>query len=299
MKAMRACARVAVVLALVLGVMMVPATAEAAVTVKAGGTRVGYYDTGGISGGIGQSEQVPPITTAGGTAILITDPTAAQLSGIDVLFAQNGRFTDVGSEWLSRAADVAAWVSGGGVLIMHDRWVNAGISIPGSRGISFVRNTDTFSRDIDVNNSSTRVTNGPGGIVTNTTLDTTNGPVSSNGYVAAATLPGGAVNPLVRGDTGGGGGDAVGIGSAPASLRPVGVGPLAARSSEVVTTCYAVGSGRVIYSTINLAYYLDSNDVNFRTIYAPNVVKWGMEGACAGGFRFPFPLLGLVDPLGG
>lgn len=237
--------------------------------------QVGYYD---MSAGQGASNQVPSIEAAGGTPVLITDPTAAQLSGLDALVVQNPSNGSFGSEYTSRLADIAAAVNGGMSLIFHDRFVTGANSVlPGGGGITTVRDF-TYGANIDVAVSSTTVTNGPGGIVGPTTLD--GGNSSSHGYVDASTLPAGAITPLVRGD--GVGGTVNGPTSAdgfPTPKRDVQAdNPV---TNEGVTTCYPHGAGHVLYSTIPLDFYLSGSN-NFSNIYAPNAVAWGMEG-CGGG----------------
>lgn len=56
--------------------------------------------------------------------------------------------------------------------------------------------------------------------------------------------------------------------------------------SEIVTMCYGFGAGAVVYSTIPLDFYLNGDGPqpvsdNLRLIYAPNVVAYGLAGACA------------------
>ena len=97
------------------------------------------------------------------------------------------------------------------------------------------------SADIDVLDDTTLVTDGPGGIVDNTTLD--GGNLSDHGYSVAASLPGTAALILTRAD-----------------------------QTQIVTFGYQFGAGSVIYSTIPLDYYLDGNaPLTFNDIYAPNV----------------------------
>ncbi len=56
---------------------------------------IGYYD---MSGGQGNPNQEPPILIAGETPVLLTDLTAADLLGIDVLFVQNPSNSSYGFE---------------------------------------------------------------------------------------------------------------------------------------------------------------------------------------------------------
>ncbi len=81
---------------------------------------VGYYDMGL---GQGNNNQVQPIQQAGHTALLLNDLTAADLTGVDVLFVQNPSNADYGAEYLTRLGPIADFVASGKVLILHDRWV--------------------------------------------------------------------------------------------------------------------------------------------------------------------------------
>jgi hypothetical protein len=89
-----------------------------------GGTRVpgagvvGYYD---MSAARGLSYAVPPIQAAGGTPVLIDDPSVAELANLDVLFVFNTSSFSYGSGYLSRLADIAAAVRNGMVLVIHAR----------------------------------------------------------------------------------------------------------------------------------------------------------------------------------
>src|SRR5687768_5165860 len=69
---------------------------------------VGYYD---MLAGQGVPSQVAPITAAGHTAVLLTDLTAADLAGIDVLFVQNPDNAGYGAEYLSRLDSIQSAVS--------------------------------------------------------------------------------------------------------------------------------------------------------------------------------------------
>ncbi len=226
------------------------------------GAQVGYYD---MSAGQGNSNQVASIQAAGHTAVNITDPTSSQLAGVDVLYAQNPSNGSNGSEYLSRRNDIFNWVAGGGTLIVHDRYVTEGgelvpscvrfitINIPIFGQITipvpcnFVRNFDRGA-DINVQTAST-VSNGPGGVVNNATLD--GGNSSNHGYVS----------------------DTIGT-----VLLNNGI------SGQAVTFTYGHGAGNVIYSTIPLDFYLPGNSpLNFRNIYAPNVVHYGAQLAGATG----------------
>ena len=228
--------------------------AAAGHTLALHGATVGYYR---ITSGAGVADQVGPITAAGETAVQLTNLTAADLAGINVLFIDNpsnGSYAGGGGEFLANQAAIAAFVSAGGYMVFHDRFVTpAETVLPG--GASFdIRRDFGDPRDINVRDGSTLVTNGPGGIVTNTTLD--GGTASSHGFAVVGTLPGDAALILTRSDP-----------------------------DELVTFSYCFGGGGVVYSSIPLDFYLmgfgppvvRSNMVN---IYAPNTVAYAAEGFC-------------------
>ena len=213
-----------------------------------GVANVGYYDA---TDGQGDSSQAGAIQAAGHNAINVTTPNAAALQGLNVLFLQIESNTAYGSEFLSNLGAIHNAVAAGMTLIIHDRFVeNAESILPGSSGFNIVRSF-TDDSNIDVLDPSSTVTNGPGGVVDNSTLD--GGNSSSHGFAIEGTLPDDAELILSTGD-----------------------------ASNIVTFSYGFGAGNVIYSTIPLDFYLDGLgpaqvSSNFRDIYAPNVVDYGAE----------------------
>ncbi len=206
---------------------------------------VGYYD---MDLGEGNANQVEPITTAGHTAVNITDPTTAQLAAVDVLFVQNPDNGAFGAEYVSRLADIQAFVSAGGGLIIHDRYVEDAESIlPDSEGFDIIRGFGNGTQ-IDVLNDTTLVTNGPGGVIDDTSLD--GGNSSNHGFAVTGSLPLDAARILSTSDP-----------------------------DQIVTFSYGHGAGCVVYSSIPLDFYL-GGDNPFDAIYAPNVVAYGAAG-CA------------------
>jgi hypothetical protein len=186
------------------------------------------------------------IAASGNTSVQLSDLTAADLAGIDVLWILNGDNSGVDGNVSGNQAAITAFINGGGVLSFHDRHVNGGTSastyIPGAGGVTFVRDfTDSANIDVLVSNT---VTNGPGGVINNTSLD--GGTSSSHGYALLATLPGGATGVFSQGDP-----------------------------THIVDFYFCLGAGDVYYSTIPLDFYLlgsgpsgvQSNMVN---IYAVN-----------------------------
>lgn len=207
---------------------------------------VGYYDMGL---GQGHPAQVAPITAAGHTAVELFDLTAADLAGIDVLFVQNANNAGYGDEYLARLADVQAAVAGGLTLVIHDRCVDsAELILPGGSGFTVVRSS-ADARDVNVLDDTTLATHGPGGVVSDASLD--GGNDSDHGYALASSLPADAVGILTTGDP-----------------------------THLVTFSYRYGFGNVVYSSIPLDYYLANRGANptaMAAVYAPNVVAYAVD----------------------
>ena len=207
---------------------------------------VGYYDMGGFGQGV--STQVQPILTSGNTAVQLFNLTAGDLAGIDVLFIQNPNNAGYHSEYLNNIAAIRAAVNAGMTLIIHDRFVDGAETIlPGGSGFNIVRNF-TDAANINVRDNSTLLTNGPGGVITNSTLD--GGNFSDHGFAFAGSLPANARLILTTGDP-----------------------------THIVTFSYTYGFGNVVYSSIPLDAYLSSNNTPtaMKTVYAPNVVAYGVD----------------------
>ncbi len=137
------------------------------------------------------------------------------------------------------------WIATGGVIVFHAREVgDAETILPGSPGNILRDFADPAN--IQIVDDTTEVTNGPGGVLTNTSLD--GGNSSSHGYVAAATIPPGARGILSRGNP-----------------------------AELVLYAYPFGRGWVVYSTMPLDFYLGqggSPAAAFTNVYAPNVLAF-------------------------
>jgi hypothetical protein len=126
-------------------------------------------------------------------------------------------------------ATVATFVARGGILSYHDTYVSErdgrssqnNALLPGAAGIQFIR--DPRAGGLDIVNGRTLVTNGPGGELTDTSLDA----LVSVGFVPVDTIPAGGV-------------------------------PILSRSNpdEIVDFFYHFGGGIVYYSTIPLFDYL-------------------------------------------
>ena len=205
---------------------------------------VGYYD---LLLGTGRVEQATPIQFIGETAINITDIATVDYNTFDMLFVQNpssgsliGPYIDQTN--LDRVAD---FVSNGGVLIFHDRHVTTTASIlPGVPG-TFTQDIGSTRTEFEVVNDNTHVAQGPGGIITDTNLESANS--LSFGFVDATSTPRGAQGYLSRND-----------------------------SNHWISYAYPVDQGWVIYSSIPLDFYLIAgNPEIMRATYAPNILAQG------------------------
>src|SRR5262245_60129159 len=204
---------------------------------------VGYYD---MSLGQGNANQVYPIQHAGQTPVLLTDLTAADLAGVDVLFVQNPDNDKYGAEFLSRLPDIIASVASGKTLILHDRFVDLAETIlPGGGTFDIRRNFDDPNNINVLPPANSILIQGPGGTVTSGNLD--GGGFSSHGYAIASSLPTGAKLLLSTGNP-----------------------------TNIVDFSYLYGNGYVLYSTIPLDYQLQFGGA-FRDIYAVNAVAYGVD----------------------
>ena len=226
-----------------------PAAARAPIEMARvpGARQVGYYDMAAFSG---QDYEVAPIVAGGGTAINITDPNAAALANLNVFWVHNPDNGGFGGGYVARLTDIAAAVQTGMVLVIHDRAVaNAAAILPNGASFGIFRNFDEGA-DVNIRDGSTQVTAG----LDNASLD--GGNFSDHGFASDVTLPAGAK--LILSST---------------------------SNNRIVTFCYPVGQGSVIYSTIPLDFYLagfgnSQPRDNLINIYAPNVVKYALAGAC-------------------
>ncbi len=176
--------------------------------------------------GAGNASQVASIDVAGLTPINIFNLSAGELADIGILVIQNPSNFAYGAEFLTQLAIIHQAVEDGLILIIHDRFVSdAETILPGSSGFQIIRNDGTDTASIELLNNAHPIASGPGGAVTDTSLD--GGTLSSHGFAIAGTLPEGADLILSR------------------------TSPL-----DIVTFEYAFGLGHVVYSTIPLDFYL-------------------------------------------
>ena len=180
------------------------------------------------------------ITASGNTPLALTGLAAGNLAGIADLWIMNPSNDSYGAILTGNLGAISNFVQAGGVLSFNDRRVTeAATVLPGGGGISFTRLLGT---DINVVTAGTLVTNGPGGVINNTTLD--GGNFSDHGFATIGSLPGGSIAIFNNGTTG-----------------------------NIVDFVYGFGSGRVYYSTIPIDFYLGSSN-NFHDIYAPNELAY-------------------------
>jgi hypothetical protein len=224
---------------------IVLALAMTVLSVGAASAQVGYFSDNPGSYPTLQNA----IATAGQVGVQLNDLTAADLAGIRVLDILNSNNAGYPAQVTNNLAAINAFVAGGGVLSFSDRGIgnNTQAVIPGAALINFVRDF-TDDATINVINSSTLVTNGPGGVLVSGSLS--GGTSSSHGYVTAASIPAGGVGILSQTDP-----------------------------THVVDFYYPFGAGWVYYSSMPLDYYLSGNGPdpprsNFNLIYAPNEIAF-------------------------
>jgi hypothetical protein len=200
---------------------------------------IGYYE---MFSGEGIDRQRTPILASGNTPVLLDTLSAAELAGVQVIYVENPFDNQYNAEFLSHLTDIQNAVAAGKTLIINDLFVNGATSIlPGGSGFTF---TQEEGFNIDVHDNTTLVTDGPGGVINNSTLDSF-GFRSDNGFALSDSLPSAAKRILSTGDP-----------------------------SHIVTFSYTYGAGTVVYSTIPLDHYLEFPDGFFSGIYGPNVLAY-------------------------
>lgn len=199
---------------------------------------IGVYSENGSA----LSEAGDIVSNQGHTFRNLNNLSSSSLSGLDMAWYMNESNGSQGQA--NNAGAIEDFVSDGGTFVMNDRNVdNAGAVVPGSDNFNFVRDTDD---EIDVENDSTTLTDGPGGVIDDSTLD--GGNFSNHGYVEADTLLNDATSILNTGS-----------------------------SDEIVDFTFSLGAGHAHYSTIPLDFYVDGGGANseFDDTYAPNLVDYG------------------------
>jgi hypothetical protein len=203
------------------------------------------------------------VAAQGHTALILTDLSASALNGVDVLWILNSDNADQPPKLSDNVSAVADFVSAGGVLSLHDRNVqDAALVLPGGAAISFNR----FAGDdvnIDVQTPVVPITNGPGGVVGDATLD--GGSSSNHGFATGATLPSGSVIVLNDGTL-----------------------------DHAVDFYYGFDLGLVYYSSIPLDFYLEGSGGSgapagaFMDVYTPNLVAF-LASSITDGTPVPAP----------
>jgi len=178
------------------------------------------------------------ITAAGHTPVLVTTYNATTLASLDALMVETC------DNYVDNAA-INTKVAAGMTLIVHD-WLFGSRTLPGAPAINTVFSPGT---DLDVPAASPIIT-GPGGTLTNTSLDFGNS--SNHGYTTVASLPANSTVLVTTPDP-----------------------------SRAVTFSYRYGQGRVIFAAIPLSAYLPGGMISggpvapgMRT-YTTNLVAWG------------------------
>lgn len=184
---------------------------------------IGYYNLSNPS----DTDAANSITLAGHQPVQLGGLSSSDLSGIDVLWVLNPSNGNYAAELSGNLSSISDFISGGGVLMFHDRYVtDAALVIPGAADVLFVRD---FSDDASIElgpGATGSLLDGPGGIIDADSLD--GGNSSSHGYAVASSLPAGSVVVLTRTD-----------------------------NTQAVDFYYSLGGGKVYYSTIPLDFYLN------------------------------------------
>jgi len=213
---------------------------------KLASLNVGYYS---MTSGQGVNKQINAIETAGHTAVKMKTLSSTELETVDMLWVLNASNSNYGSEFRNAYDNLEYAVNTNGlIMIMHDRVVGSAENVLfGEEPANIVRGFHS-SREIEVIDHTTVLAEGPGGTLTDDSLD--NGNSSSHGFTYIDTLP----------ET-----DSMAL-------------TTNAYENEAVDFAYKYGAGAVIYSSIPLDYYLSSSGSPanaMKNIYAPNVIQFG------------------------
>lgn len=221
-----------------------------------------------------QDWQIPAVVLGGGAPVPVDDPSAAALSSLDVLWVDTWSYASMtwDEQWMARQPDLDAAVQNGMVLVVHDDatvWTGFGFhpeALPLPGAVDLIPTQDPFPArnaiDINIRDGSTQVTSG----LSDSSFD-----------YRGEDLAGGITTPPLFVN---------------ASLLPPDAKLILSRTApdEIVTFCYPHGKGAVIYSTIWLSeftgdleggdYYPAAVQNAMTKIYAPNVVRYALAGAC-------------------
>lgn len=188
---------------------------------------VGYYDTRAEAGAANELDEIVEL---GQTAVNVTNLTPEVLATLRVLVIQNpfnGGYSDA---LLAALPAIQAAVANGLVVLFFDRYVDgAEILFGEGNTLNIVRDTDApGSQQMNLGPQGNLIASTPFGEVTDTSLD--GGNSSNHGYVVASSLPDGSEILLTLDDT-----------------------------SKVTAFTYFLGFGAIVYSSLPLDFYNDSN----------------------------------------
>ena len=213
--------------------------------------RVGYYQAAEWA-----QKYLPgytvPITNLGYDAVHLDTLTGASLAGLDAIFLLNGDNEFYNPELLAAQPTLADYVFHGGVMIIHDRFVDdAEKLLPGLTGERIKRNLGPSREEVNFVRDDGTIAHGPGGDLDDASLDGGNG--SNHGFAFDATLPDDVVRVLTADDP-----------------------------ERVVGFAYSYGAGAVYYSSIPLDFYLTPLTPQplgeLMEHYAENVISWAVDG---------------------
>ena len=185
---------------------------------------VGYFTDNGSVG-----DQAAVISASGNTPVQIVDITTFNFSSVKAVFLNEADNNGFSLDLVNRKTDLDAFVSGGGHLVFHDRFVAAQDGVPSSHlfllGHPEIQVQRDFSNFAAINLTAAGAVAFPS--LNDTSLD--NGDASSHGFGFATSLPVGTTVYLVRDG----------------------------EPNNAVAFQYNYGLGSVYYSTVPLDYYLN------------------------------------------
>jgi hypothetical protein len=148
---------------------------------------IGYYS---MTAGQGDSDMRDDIIAAGHNPVLITEPDASQLAGLDALYVWNGSNKGYNAVFTNNMSAISDAVHGGMNMVVFDRAIgvaNPQDILPGTK-LTHMR---ALTRGADLTEAGEgSVGHGAGGVITDASID--GGNYTTHGYVTAATLPAGA-----------------------------------------------------------------------------------------------------------
>lgn len=192
---------------------------------------VGYMTYSELNGSVTLATTPAPIIAAAGyTPVQVSNFTTFNLNTVQGLVINNGHNSGTGN-FTSRLTDITNWVAGGGILMVHDRYVSSSAGVPASNpfliGAPTTLATRSFSDGSNINLL-------PAGQAAFPSLDNSSldgGNWSSHGFVSSTLVPPGSVHYLSTGTAG-----------------------------NLVALRYSYGLGSVYYSTIPLDFYIAGNN---------------------------------------